>query len=210
MSLGATTPSGASIADVALDRQTLYRRLRRPESDTVQTTTPSGESGLVTTPLAIVSMKPLGSICRFFKWYHAGRHVAHLFLEVSHPRRIYLRTFDLAGVIIAESGWHGVWTEDTCRQTQTWRLRSGREMRQDYGDVLIELDSFKYQGMDAREFVHGTRLLKKFDSDTFTLSECSCGTKHQVTMVEVTPEALSALDEDVRPGMAFCDGFATR
>ena len=145
---------------------------------------------------AMVCAAPLGPVdC--YEWFHEGRAPAELFLEKTPPRRIFFRYYDGHGVVQSESGWHGIWSQDVCMTSRTWRDRQGVSHTQTAGDMEITLDGFRYSGMDA-EWTHDNMTFeKKVDDDTWCMTRCGCGTKHRIVF-KLKDSAAVRVDPDVR------------
>ena len=157
---------------------------------------------------AMVCAAPLGPIdC--YTWLHEGRPSAELFLEKTHPWRIFFRTYDGHGVVQSESGWHGTHSQDVCMTSRTWCDRQGVPHTRTAGDMEITLDGFRYSGMDA-EWTHDTmEFVKKVDDDTWRMTRCGCGTKHRIVF-KLKASASAIVDPDVTPGPSVVDGMCTR
>ena len=148
---------------------------------------------------------PLGAV-KSYKWQHAGRPDALLFLEQEFPFRINFQTFDENVQMRTESGWHGTHGKNTCTEdiVVKTRCRPRGFLAAQKGDVRITLDGFRYLGMDA-EWTHNSVIIeKKVNEDYFRLKECSCGTRHRVTMFEC--EAI--VPWELTPGMTYHDGYS--
>ena len=142
-----------------------------------------------------------------YQWMHEGKPPAVLFLEMTYPYRVFLRTHDADGSISSESGWHGSWSKSLCTKTRSVRLRNGRKKEQTAGDCNIFLSGFRYSGMDAEDFTHDELLLeRKADSLESKCLECGCGTVHPVTIRPC--EGVISVPADVTPGMRTIHGFA--
>ena len=129
---------------------------------------------------AAVCAAPLGPV-DVYDWLHEGREgSAELFLEKTSPWRIIFRTYDEHGNVQLNSGMHGNWSQDVCKESITKTLRDGRIYMQREGDVKITLDDFRYVGTDA-EWTHDDMMFeKKVGDDRWVLLRSSCGTKHHI------------------------------
>ena len=157
----------------------------------------------------MVCAAPLGPVdC--YEWLHEGRASAELFLEKTHPWRICFRSYDGHGVVQSESGWHGIWSQDVCMTSRTWRDRQGVSHTQTAGDMEITLDGFRYSGMDAEWTHDNMKFVKKVDDDTWRLTRCGCGTKHRIVFKLQDSAAVGRVDPDVTPGPSVVHGMCTR
>ena len=114
-------------------------------------------------------------------------------LEQTPPKQICFITYDEAGEVDSDSGWHGSWQWSLC--TRTRRSRRSRR-KQERGDHRIELNGFRYMGIFSPWTHNQLRLLNRVaePGHVWRNVSCGCGVRHDV---EVTLRPLPVLYRDL-------------